>query len=511
MARYKAYNYDQLVMIPISLEDQLEPGTLEYTINELVEKNIDLSVFEGRYQNDDTGATAINPKVLLKVILFAYSRGMISSRQIERACGENILFMALSCDYRPDHSTIANFVSSMQKEIESIFSNILLVCAELDLLGGTHFSLDGVKLSSNASKEWSGTFKELEKKRDKLQGKLRQVMAEHIQADALERPEAEKRQKQIKRLQHQVERLSEFLQEQKPKVGKSRTEIQSNVTDNQSAKMPCSHGVVQGYNAQALVDAKHQIILHAEAFSHQDHENLAPMIAGAKRNMQAVGEDKNYFEGKQLTADSNYHSYASLAFCKAEGLDAYIPDIQFRKRDERFARQQRFKNGIHPRQRVAQQENRKEGLFTKADFFFDKPKRAYICPHGKVLSCNAHGHRIRHRVYDIYRARQEDCASCPLRLRCLSKPYMLRKYLVIPPESQPATLVDEMKAKIDSPQGKLIYARRLAIVEPVFANICVQKRLDCFNLRSKVKIDVQWKLFALVHNIGKIHNFGLVH
>jgi transposase len=74
IAKYKSYNFDQLVMIPISLEDQLKPGTLEYTINELVEKNIDLTVFEGRYQNDDTGATAINPKVLLKVILFAYSR-----------------------------------------------------------------------------------------------------------------------------------------------------------------------------------------------------------------------------------------------------------------------------------------------------------------------------------------------------------------------------------------------------------------------------------------------------
>jgi transposase len=85
MAKYKTYNYYQMVMIPISLQNQLEPGTLEYTINELVENNIDLSVFEERYQNDDTGATAINPKILLKVILFSYSRGVISSRQIERA------------------------------------------------------------------------------------------------------------------------------------------------------------------------------------------------------------------------------------------------------------------------------------------------------------------------------------------------------------------------------------------------------------------------------------------
>jgi transposase len=507
MAKFKPYNYDQLVMIPISLQDQLEPGTLEYTINTLVEKHIDLSVFEGRYQNDETGAMAINPKVLLKVILFAYSRGMISSRQIERACAENILFMALSCGYRPDHSTIAQFVSSMQKEIESIFSNILLVCAELDLLGGTHFSLDGVKLPANASKEWSGTFKELENKRDKLQAKLQQTLNEHIHTDSLPGHELERRQKQEKRLQHQVERLNQFLQEEKPKIGKNGKEIQSNVTDNQSAKMPSSHGVIQGYNAQALVDAKHQVIVHAEIGSSQDHENLAPMMTGAKKNMQAIGKEENYFEGKQLSADSNYHSYPSLALCKAEGLDAYIPDIQFRKRDERFAEQHRFKDGIHPRKRQA----RKTDTFTAADFYFDEAEQTYLCPQGKELICSARSQRNRYRLYDIYHARQEDCARCPLKSQCLSKPDAPFRYLSVRVEDQTPNLIDEMKAKIDSAQGKQIYARRLAIVEPVFANICVQKRLDRFTLRTKSKVDVQWRLFALVHNIGKIHHYGLVH
>ena len=507
MPRYKAYDYDQLVMIPISLENQLEPGTLEYTINELVENELDLSVFEGRYQNDDTGATAINPKILLKVILFAYSRGMISSRHIERACGENILFMALSCGYRPDHSTIAHFVSSMQKEVEVLFSNILLVCAELDLLGGTHFSLDGVKLPSNASKEWSGTFKELERKQDRLQGKLRQVMAEHIQADIQSRPESERRQKQVQRLQHQVERLNQFLQEQKPKKGRSGKEIQSNVTDNQSAKMPTAHGVIQGYNAQALVDEKRQIIVHAEAFSSQDHENLAPMMVGAKKNMQAIGKEEDYFAGKQLSADSNYHSLASLALCKVEGLDVYIPDIQFRKRDERFAGQPRFKDGIHPRRRQV----RKTGKFSAADFSFDELKQTYICPQGKELTCHARSQRNRYRLYDIYHARQEDCANCPLRSSCLSEPATPCRFLSVRVDDQTPNLIDEMKTKIDTPKGKQIYARRLAIVEPVFANICVQKRLNRFTLRTKTKVDVQWRLFALVHNIGKIHIYGLAH
>ena len=89
-----------------------------------------------------------------------------------------------------------------------------------------------------------------------------------------------------------------------------------------------------------------------------------------------------------------------------------------------------------------------------------------------------------------------------------SKSTALRRYLSIQVETQPPNLIDEMKAKIDTEQGKQIYARRLGIVEPVFANICVHKRMNRFTLRTKLKVDVQWRLFALVHNIGKIHTFG---
>ncbi|NOH02162.1 MAG: IS1182 family transposase [Chloroflexi bacterium] len=508
MAKYKPSNEDQMVMLPISLQDQLVPGTLEHTIHRLVDENINLSVFDERYKNDVTGAAAIHPKSLLKVILLAYARGMISSRQIERACHENILFIALSYGYAPDHSTIAAFVSSMQKEISSIFSNILLVCEELGLLDGTHFSLDGVKLSANVSKEWSGTFDELKHKRDKLQEKLQRVIAEHVQADAQPEVELKRQKKRERRFQLQVERLNRFLQEQEPKYGSEGREIQSNVIDNESAKMPSAHGVIQGYNAQALVDSKHQVILAAEAFASQDHENLAPMLEGAKKNLAAIGKEPTYFEGKELTADSNYHSFNSLTWCKDEKIDAYIPDIQYRKRDPRFADQERFKDGVHGRRRP----EAKSDMFTAADFSFDASKQVYLCPHGKELACHARNQTNRYRTYDIYHARPEDCAACPLKARCLSKSTSSRRYLSIPVDTQPPNLIDEMKAKIDSEEGKRIYARRLGIVEPVFANICVQKRMHRFTLRSKRKVDVQWtrKRFALVHNIAKIHTFGVL-
>ncbi len=499
MAKFKPLNENQLVMLPISLQDQLVPETLEHTISELVEKHLDLSVFDARYNNDETGAAAIHPKILLKVILLAYARGMISSRQIERACQENIIFIALSYGYAPDHSTIASFVSSMQSEVQTLFSDVLLVCEELGLLDGTHFSLDGVKLSANVSKEWSGTIKELKHKRDKLQEKLQRVMSEHAQADKQPEVVVARQKKRERRFQVQVERLNEFLKDREPKRGSDGKEIQSNAVDNESVKMPSSHGVVQGYNAQALVDSKHQVILAAEAFASQDHENLKPMLDGAKKNLLIIGKEPAFFEGKQLTADSNYHSLNSLTVCKDEKLDAYIPDIQFRKRDPRFADQERFAKedaGSKPKQ------------FTPADFTFDATRQVYVCPHGKELTCHARNQTNRHRTYDVYHARVEDCAACPLRARCLSKADTSRRYLSIQVKSQQPNLIDEMKAKIDSQQGKRIYARRLGIVEPVFSNICVQKRMHRFTLRSKLKVDVQWGLFALVHNIGKIHMFG---
>ena len=144
-------------------------------------------------------------------------------------------------------------------------------------------------------------------------------------------------------------------------------------------------------------------------------------------------------------------------------------------------------------------------------FSFDPDKQVYLCPQGKELTCHARNQTNRNRTYDIYHARVEDCATCPVKTRCLSKPTTSRRYLSVPVDTQPPNLIDEMKAKIDSEEGKRIYARRLGIVEPVFSNICVQKRMHRFTLRSKFKVDIQCRLFALVHNIGKIHNFGAIH
>ena len=135
MPRYKATNFDQITMIPVDFNSQLSPGTFEYTLDYLIENKLDLSIFDHRYKNDVTGATAYHPKILLKVILMAYSRGITSSRDIKKLCQENIIFMALSRDSRPHFTAIAGFVSNLPMEIEDLFAGVLALCDKMGLIG----------------------------------------------------------------------------------------------------------------------------------------------------------------------------------------------------------------------------------------------------------------------------------------------------------------------------------------------------------------------------------------
>ena len=163
MAHYKNRDPNQIEFIEINYQEQLIPGTFEHTLNYLIDNKIDMTAFESRYRNDETGAPAWNPRTLLKIILYAYSKGIIWSRKIEDLCKANIIMKALTADSVPHFTVIADFVSSMKDEIKSVFSQIIIICADLGLIGKTMFAVDGCKLPSNASKEWGGKFKDLKK------------------------------------------------------------------------------------------------------------------------------------------------------------------------------------------------------------------------------------------------------------------------------------------------------------------------------------------------------------
>lgn len=505
MAKFKAYDYSQLVMVPVSLSDQLQPGTLEHTIHYVITERMDLSAFATEYNNDETGRAAYDPAILLKIVLLGYARGLNTSRRLERACRENVVFMAMACGQRPDHSTLAAFISGMKEgQVEELFAQVLLVCQEEGLLAGTEFSLDGLKLPSNASKEWSGKRGDLERKRDALKELVKKATKEHREKDRQGGEGDEAVVRRIRRLERNAERIERFLAENKPKQGRSGNEVQSNITDNESAKMKSAHGTIQGYNANAMTDAKSQVVVHAEVFGEADDASLAgPMIEGAERNLEAVGRGPNAMANQVLSADTGYYSKKNLTVCREHEVDAYIPDRHFRQRDPRFAEALRHRR---PMDRRKQQFASRKKYFTTADFRFDNQTQKLTCPAGAALYVRTRNFELEGNRYIAYQAPVQACRGCALRSRCLRKPNTPSRQVHILIGRRADGLTDAMKAKIDTPEGRAIYSRRLGIVEPVFGNIRAQKRLDRFTLRGRRKVNIQWKLYCLVHNIEKIRH-----
>jgi len=211
MTRYKETEKDQGIMIPIYLDEQLVSGTFEHMLNELIDTQMDLRIFDSKYNNDLTGATAIEPRILLKIIIYCYSLGIISSRKIAKMCESNMTVKALAEDAEPHYTTISNFVSGMDGEIEKVFSEVLLVCNEMKLIRGKMFAIDGCRLPSNASKEYSGTKKELTEKYEKIKNVCREIMKKHRENDRIGKEEKAKDKRKLKKMKKKAAKIFEFL------------------------------------------------------------------------------------------------------------------------------------------------------------------------------------------------------------------------------------------------------------------------------------------------------------
>jgi transposase len=522
MARYKPYNLRQDRFIALSFADQVLAGSFEHALNEIVEAHLDLAVFERRYRNDRTGRLAYDPKVLLKIVLYGYSKGMVSSRKLEEACRRNVVFMALSADTRPHFTTIAAFIAELTNEVVGLFRDVLLYCEELGLLGKEHFAIDGCKLGSNASKQWSGTHQELAERQEKMEKAARDIVSRHRQRDEREKlgPVAEREERKLASYRRKIAKIKGFLARAPKNIGPSGNERKSNITDPQSAKMSTSHGVVQGYNGVAVVDERHQIVVHADALGEgQENHLLEPMVEATRESFAAIGCAREPFARATLTADSGYHSKQSVEYVERSGVDAYVADREMRRRDPAFAAAGRHKerHRVERRRRSRKAGRAQRQWFTPADFVYDASRQTCVCPAGHKLYRSgvdmiAGGYRGAH-----FKAPKSACGPCELRSRCLRHPERTRQRQVVfyetrvagrrPEAKAAAKAIEAMKRKIDSPLGRIIYGRRIATVEPVFGNI-QNKGMRRFTLRGRAKVSMQWKLFTLVHNIEKVANYA---
>ena len=415
MARYKHIDTSPR-FLAVDLERQLLPGTFEHALNHLIDHELDLSGFDARYRNDAHGASAYPPAMLLKVVLFAYSRGIVSSREIERACRDQISFIALSGDSAPHFTTIAAFVSGLGDDIARLFGQVLWLCDRQGLIGREMFAIDGVKLPSNASKGKSGTRADFIKQAAKLERAAQQMLARHRAQDALsvEPSLDDKAARRIAELHREAAKIRHWLdthpEDRKGAKGNIR---KSNRTDNDSAKMATSKGVIQGYTGVAAVDSRHQIIVEAQAHgTGSEQALLMPMVeaTAALRTAQTL-----------ITADAGYHSEANIAALSAKEIPALIADIGMRKRDERFKDQGKYKalpdplyDKAHPKKGAKQ--------YRPKDFAYGPQAGTCRCPAGKQLYQNGSNCNHKGLLGTKFQGALRDCGPCLLREKCLRTP-----------------------------------------------------------------------------------------
>jgi len=443
-------------------------------------------------------------------------RGITSSREIEWNCQNNIIFKALSCDTIPHFTTIASFVSGFPKQIEQLFEQVLLICHEEGLLGNELFAIDGCKMRSDAAKEWSGTFKELEQKRSKIKQQIKHCLKEHKKIDKRKsngKERAKRLAQTVDTLNKAHDKIDSFLNTSSPRMGhaKQRKEVKSNITDNQSAKMTTSKGTIQGYNGVAAVDKKHQIVIEAQAFgAGAEYHTLKPMLDAIKSRYQRTGISDDIFASKTVvTADTGFANEENMTYLREKKINGYIPDNQFRSRDPKFSQQKEKYGKRH------QDKPRKRNVIPAIEFQFDETNKLCICPSGESLSYRGERNDPNGHAKMFFEGRLNQCRHCDIKDQCMENPDSAnhrkgngRQVSFTLASKRKPTNTDWMKKRVDSKKGKLIYSHRMSVVEPVFGNIGTNKGLNRFSLRGKEKVQGQWQLFCMIQNIEKLMRYG---
>lgn len=508
MSNFLDDNLNQSVFFDLNYLDVLGSDTFEYCLYHLLEQDELLVEFLARYKNKHVGRKAYHPALLLRIIFYAYYRGQTSSRVIESLCKTDLKFMALASGYQPHFTTFADFVSNHGEAVSALFHKVLLICDQSGLIGKEHFAIDGCKLPSDASKQWSGTHAELQKKSDKLKQSANKIIDSHKANDDEEskqdKPDKEKQQT-IDTLMRNAKKIDEFLATNEPRMGKGKRpkEVQSNITDNESAKMTTSKGTIQGMVCVTASDEKHQIIIESQVFGQgQEQSTLKPMVDGIR---ERLGE--NVFDASVvLTADTGFSSEDNMEYLFEEHINAVVPDNQFRKRNPVFAKSTLYNQHKEHRKKTRKDQRQRDAVIPSSEFTVDLNGHHCICPAGKeMLYLGDHFNGARGN-YTRFRGQLKDCRDCRLQTRCMKKPVKDRGRQVsfLNAEQSKTSYLDLMKQKIDSEAGRKIYSRRMWTIEPVFGNICSNKRLNRISLRGEVKATAQWLLYCMVHNIEKL-------
>ena len=505
---FKPYQQNQSTFLPCNLDDLIPKNHLVRLINGIIEQmNIDylLRNYKGG------GTSSYHPRMLLKILIYAYTQRIYSSRHIAKALRENIHFMWLSGGNRPDFRTINRFRSSRLKgTIETVFGTVVEMLLEEGLIDLRDYFLDGTKLEANANKYSFVWGKATRKFKSRLQGQLKELLHEIDEANREEQTrygdrdleemgedsqiDSDKIEQKLKELEERLKKdpddksLSKTIKkikedylprqkkyEQHEKKLKDRNSYSK--TDEDATFMRMKEDYMRngqlkpGYNIQ--MGTQNQFII-GDSIHQKTNDTglLIPHLEHLKTQLKRFPEN--------IITDAGYGSEENYHYLDKQGITAYVKDGDFHYEQTRKYKRNKYR---------------------KINFIYDPQTDTYKCPSGERLYYvktknykTDNGFKTTRRVYQARR-----CQQCPVRSQCYKGKYNRRIYV--------GFLLDYYRKKarklLESERGKELRSQRPVDVESVFGQIKQNRKFRRFMLRGLEKVTVEYGLIALAHNMMK--------
>lgn len=451
----------QANLFPQSIEDYVSPSDPVRVYDFFVDRLDfeDLGIHLDRHQ---VGPPEYDPKAMMKLLVYGYSYGIRSSRKLERATYHNLSFIWLMGNLKPDHKTIARFRRDNLDALKKVLKQCVRLCLKLKLIEGNILFIDGTKVGANASIDCSFTKVRCERLLKKADRRIEEILSECEVVDQAEEGQGSLVQmrdelKEARLLKDKVEEALEELEES------GRKSI--NTTDPDCRHVKSRHGVIAGYNLQAVVDDKNGLIVHTDVVNNNnDVQQFRGQI-----------EQANEVLGRKCEiacADSGYASTRELKSVADQGIKVIVP---------------------------SQDQARKKplGPFGKDKFVYDRKRGCYICPEGQVLRYRKTDFKTRQKTYQV--AHPLICQCCRNFGVCTKAKQGRAIVILIDQE-----IKKQLEAQYASPESQIIYRRRKQRVEYPFGHLKLNMGVRSFLLRGIRGVRAEASILATCFNLTRL-------